>query len=284
MNNKPKILIVEDDKYWIESHRKALKNYPIVIHEAMQAKEGIALLQKSAYAATFVDLEITGQKDGTFGGFEVLDAAKSINPYTETIVITGHKEEEILNQLSKHQVSLCIKKPVNFRELQFSTDLVVQAWNRRFDALLNALNSFPTYALLMENRKHNRPALKMTNEYDVQDLLHVILKPFYPDIEPEEYTPKRAGSSKRIDFVIKGLETVIEIKMIRNITHAKSVARELDIDIRSYPSHPDCKLLVCFVYDPKHLITDHRKLERDLSGETTQKGKTIDVIVQVRPG
>ncbi len=284
MSQRPHIMIVEDDRYWIDSYRRMLRNRPVEIHDAMKVQNAIDKLDKECFASVFVDLEMPGRKENSFGGFDVLEAGREANPYTELVVITAHDEQEILSQLAQHDVSLCITKPVEFRELQLATDLVVLTWQRRIYTILRVLQTFSTCGRLLADRKHNRPNFKITNEYDVQDLLHVILKPFYPDIEPEEYTLKRAGSQKRIDLVIKGLEMVIEIKMVRSKTHAKSIADELDIDIRNYPSHPSCKRLLCFVYDPKCLISDPRKLERDLSGESTQKSKAIDVTVLVRSG
>jgi CheY-like chemotaxis protein len=283
MSERQRVLIVEDDKFWIDNCRRALKNQPVEIHDAMRAQQAIDILQRECFAAVFVDLEVPGIKENVFGGFEVLEHVRDINPYTETVVITAHEEQEVLNRVAKYEVSLCITKPVNFREIQFATELIVTAWERRLDWLFNVLETFSTCADILSDRKHNRPSFKISNEYDVQDILHVILKPFYPDIVPEEHTAKRAGSEKRIDFVVKGLETVIEVKMIRSKEHARRLADELDVDIRNYHTHPACKRLICFVYDPKRLISDPRRVEKDLSGETTQKGKTINVTIIVRP-
>ena len=113
--------------------------------------------------------------------------------------------------------------------------------------------------------------------------MYAILKPFYTDVVTEEYALKRAGKCKRLDIIIKGLDTVIETKMVRNVTHGNNIADELDVDIRCYISHPNCKRLFCYVYDPKHLIRDPRQMEQDLSGEASQDGKTIEVTVLIRP-
>jgi hypothetical protein len=105
------------------------------------------------------------------------------------------------------------------------------------------------------------------------------MKPYFPDVITEEYTLKRAGKTKRLDLVIKGLETVIETKMVRNKEHGSRIADDLDIDIRGYVAHPHCRRLFCYVYDPKHHIKDPRMVERDLSGEASQDTKMIDVSV-----
>ena len=284
MDYHPRMLIVEDDKLVIDNCRRALRDHRVEIKDAMRAQDAIELLQKDCFAAVFVDLEIPGMRESIYGGFEVLQCGRELNAYTEMVVITEHKEEEVLSRVWQHDVSLCIGKPVDYREILFAAQLLVSGWEKRIDRLFGVLEGFSVSHGLLAARKHNRPNVNVTNEYDVQDLLHVILKPFYPDIAPEEYTPKRAGQQKRIDLVIKGLQTVVEIKMIRSKAHAKRVTDELDVDIANYPTHPSCRRLMCFVYDPKQLIGDPRGIEKDLSREVTQKGKTIDVAVVVRPG
>lgn len=283
MNKQGRILVAEDYKLWIDNCRAALQDYSVEVVGAMDAEEAIEKMQETCFAAVFVDLEIPGLKGDKYGGFEILKALPDINPYTKAVVITQHEEDSILTQVAKHNVSLCIKKPVNFREIQFATVLIIDRWVGHREALLNVLNQFSSYQSVLQDRKHNRPDFKITNEYDLQDLLYVILKPFYPDLVPEEHTYKRGGSEKRIDFVMKGLETVVELKMARGKSHAKRIADELDIDIRNYPSHPACKELICFVYDPKGVITNARSIEKDLSGPNTQKNTTINVTVLIRP-
>jgi len=56
---------------------------------------------------------------------------------------------------------------------------------------------------LRDHRRENRNTIIIEDEYDVQDLLHALLKIFYDDIRPEEWTPSYAGGSSRMDFLIK---------------------------------------------------------------------------------
>jgi CheY-like chemotaxis protein len=281
MSTRPRILVVEDEKLWIDNYRGALRDLAVDIEEAGTATRAVTALGERAWALAIIDLEIGGTKGDVYGGFEVLEVAEGANPYTELVVITAHRELEVQERVAKYRVPVVLK-PIDWREFFLLARGSIGVWERRLRVLRHALESFPTTHALLSNRKHNRPDFKIANEYDLQDLLHVTLKPFYPDIVPEEHGPNRGGSEKRLDFVIKGLDTVIETKMVRNASHAKSIADELDIDIRNYPAHPRCSLLICYVYDPKRFIKDPKKIECDLSGETTQKGKTIDAQVMIR--
>jgi hypothetical protein len=122
-------------------------------------------------------------------------------------------------------------------------------------------------------RRKGAPSLTFESEYDVQDMLHSLLRPWVSDIRPEEFTPSCAGTSSRMDFLLPRYQIVLEIKIIRDRTHAKKVGEELILDIEHYRKHPDCSSLWCVIYDPKNLITNSEGL-RDLEGvRTTPKGK-----------
>ena len=66
----------------------------------------------------------------------------------------------------------------------------------------------------MKNRHDKRAPLEIDDEYDVQDALHAILKLHFKDIREEEYTPSYAGSSSRVDFLLKEEQIVIEVKKL----------------------------------------------------------------------
>lgn len=125
---------------------------------------------------------------------------------------------------------------------------------------------------LTHRRKGAQP-LTFGSEHDVQDLLHSLLRPWIADIRPEEFTPSYAGSSTRMDFLLPAHKLVIETKIIRDRSHAKSVGDELIIDIDHYSKHPDCSHLWCVVYDPNQLITNSDGLKTDLEGPRSSKGK-----------
>ena len=115
-------------------------------------------------------------------------------------------------------------------------------------------------------RHAKRETLIINDEYDVQDLLHGILKLHFDDVRPEDSTPKYAGGNSRIDFVLNEHNIAIEVKKTRNNLKDKEIGEELLIDIARYQqSHSKVKLLICFVYDPEGLIINPIGLENDLN-------------------
>jgi hypothetical protein len=119
-----------------------------------------------------------------------------------------------------------------------------------YDAILaNIFENFDICARQLLRRHDKRDTLKIEDEYDVQDLLNALLCLNFSDVRPEEWTPSYAGSSKRMDFLLKDEEIVIEVKMTRESLTDKNLGEQLIIDIANYKEHPKCKTLYCFVYD-----------------------------------
>ena len=134
----------------------------------------------------------------------------------------------------------------------------------------------------LEKRKHNRPSFVVENEYDVQDLLYVMIKSIFSDAKLEEYTGKHAGGSKRIDIVLPSIDVVIETKFVRDKEHAKTVINELKIDIESYHIHPNCKTMCVLIYDPCKHIMDPKNIIEDISGLRIIKGKQFEVKLTIK--
>lgn len=131
---------------------------------------------------------------------------------------------------------------------------------------------------LTHRRKGTQP-LSFGSEYDVQDLLHALLRPWVSDIRPEEFTPSYAGSSTRMDFLLPAHKLVIETKIVRDRVHAKRVGDELIVDIEHYRRHPSCQSLWCVIYDPDQLITNADGLKTDLQGPRSSNDGTVHVRV-----
>jgi hypothetical protein len=133
----------------------------------------------------------------------------------------------------------------------------------------------------LTHRRKGLPTLAFNSEYDVQDLLHVLLRPWVKDIRPEEYTPSYAGNSTRMDFLLPEHATVIELKFVRDTAHGKKLGQELQIDIAHYRQHPTCQRLWCVVFDPNECLQNREGLGNDLQGQHSQGGKSVDVKILV---
>ncbi len=80
-----------------------------------------------------------------------------------------------------------------------------------------------------------------------------------------------------MDFLLKLEQIVIAGKKSRSGLEARELEEQLIVDIQRYSQHPDCRTLVCFVYDPEGRIASPRSVESNLSGE--RDGITVRVII-----
>jgi len=147
------------------------------------------------------------------------------------------------------------------------------------DVLLRLVERFHLVARQLRVRHGERSTLTMEDEYDVQDLLHSLLKIQFDDIRQEEWAPSYAGRSSRMDFLLKDQGIVIEVKKTRQGLEEKEVGEQLIVDITKYRIHPDCRTLVCFVYDPECRIGNPIGLQSDLEKQSSEKLKVVVRIV-----
>lgn len=144
------------------------------------------------------------------------------------------------------------------------------------------LNNFSNAAQkIIRNRRKGHECFVIEDEYDVQDLLYVILKSVFPHLKDEDPTPKNGGKSFRIDLILRDEEILIEVKMLKaKDTSETKFIDELKVDFESYHESKWLKKLFCFVYDPYKKTRDIANFH-DLNGHRT-KGKSsfnVEVIV-----
>ena len=70
-----------------------------------------------------------------------------------------------------------------------------------------------------------------------------------------------------MDFLLKNERVVIEVKKTRLGLSDKELGDQLIIDVARYKVHPDCKRLICFVYDVEGRIGNPSGLMADLNNQ-----------------
>jgi hypothetical protein len=123
---------------------------------------------------------------------------------------------------------------------------------------------FPLLSDTLRTRYNNRPAFEITDEYDVQDLLHGILRLHFDDIRPEEYAPSYAGKHSRVDFHLPRERMVVEAKMTRKGLGQKEVIDQLLIDVGRYSKMAHVDTLICLVFDPERKCINPKGIEADV--------------------
>ena len=169
--------------------------------------------------------------------------------------------------------------PWTDRKKQSIADAAMQDVETSIRLVERICSRFHLVAKQLRTRHDDRETLVVKDEYDVQDLLHSMLRIYFDDIRNEEWTPSYAGSCSRIDFLIKTEQIVIEVKKTRETLKAKQIGEQLIVDIQRYQTHTDCKTLLCFIYDPEGWVSNPRGLENDLN----KKDHDFEVKVLIVP-
>jgi len=140
-------------------------------------------------------------------------------------------------------------------------------------------HKFPDVVRVLRERKGSKEPINVEKEADVQYIFEALLQPFFDDVRPEEWCPSYAGSASRVDFLLKGETIVIETKVTTTKTGDvnRELKQELSEDKEQYRTHPDCKNLVCYVWDPEHKVENPSGFEKDMSGEYNEMGTEVIV-------
>jgi len=134
-DNKPKLLIVEDDPGLQAQLKWAYPDFDVII--AGDRGAALAALRAEEPAVVTLDLGLPPDPDGTSEGFAVLDEIMALKPDTKVIVATGHgARESALHAIARGAYDY-YQKPVEIETLGL---IVQRAWqlhrieaeNRRF--------------------------------------------------------------------------------------------------------------------------------------------------------
>lgn len=146
------------------------------------------------------------------------------------------------------------------------------------EVIRDILNNFSNAVQkITKDRRKEHLEFKIEDEYDVQDILYVVLKSIFPSLRDEDPIPKIGAKSTKIDLILREEKILIEVKMIKgkdsNETH---FIEQLKIDFESYHECKWLKKLFCFVYDPFKKTKDISNFH-DLNGNRTKGEHSFNV-------
>lgn len=225
------------------------------------------------YDAHIEEYNRTVQELQSLGHFQELKSIQTVFGGNRAMGGIGVSSAEMAKH---HEVKLAAKKLL---ALVKSLTMPQQVEQDSQVVLERIFSRFGKVARQLRSRHSSRPTLGVDDEYDVQDLLHALLQLYFDDIRAEEWTPSYAGKSARMDFLLKKEKIVIEVKKTRENLSEKEIGDQLIVDIDRYKEHSDCRVLMCFVYDPELRVGNPQGLEKDL----TQSRDDIEVRAYVYP-
>lgn len=136
-------------------------------------------------------------------------------------------------------------------------------------------------ARCLQNRRkvkgYNQKNYEVDNEFDVQDLLHALLKSYFPTADIECPVSKIAQTaSSRPDIQIPEHGIFIEAKFVREGDDQKKLLEQLILDCDYYSAWADLKLLIFLIYDTNKLMNPIG-LTTHLTGTRSVREKSFEV-------
>lgn len=118
------------------------------------------------------------------------------------------------------------------------------------------------------------------SEREVQDILWLILRGTFTDLEDEETLPKFGHSTYRADFGIPSIGLLIEVKFARSAGDFKQIEKDIMEDIGPYLRTPErYKEVLVFIYDDSCSVQEHETTRQALK----EMQGISDVIIVSRP-
>ncbi|MHB8252158.1 MAG: PD-(D/E)XK nuclease domain-containing protein [Acidiferrobacter sp.] len=129
--------------------------------------------------------------------------------------------------------------------------------------------------LAIRSRK-GKAGYEITDEYDVQDLLHALMRGYLKYSVQEDPLPKVAGAkSGRVDISVDDLGILIEIKYVHGPEDQKRLLEEYSQDLVLYAQWVHLRTLIYLIYNSADL-RDAEAFER-LTSTQEIGGKRFDV-------
>jgi hypothetical protein len=171
------------------------------------------------------------------------------------------------------------KELLNAIYLDIKCDLLSSSKPISTEIILDyVFNNFSLFYQQIQKRYNKRKTIEITDEYDVQDIVHSILRLFLSDIRKEAYNPQHLGKSTKIDFVLYEENIGIEIKYADGINPEKRIGDELLVDINHYKMNRNCKKLYCFIYNPHGAFNNPHGFIKEL-----EESKELPIRVYIKP-
>ncbi len=134
-----------------------------------------------------------------------------------------------------------------------------------------------TARILATRSRKGKVAYTIKDEYDVQDLLHGLIRAYVKYSIQEEPLGKIAGTSSRADIAIEDIGILVEVKYVRSPNDQARIFKDLSSDQELYVKWEPLKVLICLIYNSGDL-RDPESMEK-LSGARKIRGKEFEMYV-----
>ncbi|HEY0701473.1 MAG TPA: hypothetical protein VGD60_01785 [Candidatus Acidoferrales bacterium] len=206
-------------------------------------EERVEGLLERSFEGTLVLMESIGQSATRKRVYALFQRAKKNFTFTKYSETAGEPYSVWSNHLSN------ILGAVETLHTSLRTEL-----EEPIGVIASLVKKFAHVEGALRQRHDSRRTLLVKDEYDIQDLLRSLLFLHFQDISDEDPASKLAGSSSRVDILLRRERIAIEIKKTHRRACDASLGRDLKLDIVDYRARKDCDSLVIVIDERlKHL-------------------------------
>jgi len=231
-----------------------------------EESERVGALIELAFENSLVLMETIGRPETRSRISELFDRARKNLTHTkysvnasEVYSVWSWRLSSILDAVEKVQFQLA-------KDVEEPLDLV-----------LGMLNRLLRVEQALQHRHDSRTTLTIQDEYDIQYLLRSILFLHFDDISPEDPGHKFAGSSTRVDLLLRKERIVIEIKKTRPSMTEGDLGKQLKLDIVDYKQRTNCDALVIAIDDRAGRLKNPKGFADDLM--KVEEGFRVEVVL-----
>lgn len=124
----------------------------------------------------------------------------------------------------------------------------------------------------------NINSVKISSEYDFQNLVHLVLRPWLPSTEPENIAVTFDGNKKNADFSIKGNSLIIEAKYIDSTGKKNDTLKTLEGLKHFYKHNANVKALLFLILVEEKVYIDKYKIEEEFSQQGTEPTVCVKIL------
>ena len=116
----------------------------------------------------------------------------------------------------------------------------------------------------------NVGSIKISSEYDFQNLTHLVLRPWLPSLEAENIAVVFDGNTKNADFSIKGNSLIVEAKYIDSTGKKNDILKTLEGLKTFYSNNANVKALLFLILVEDGVEIDKHKIEAEFSQQSKE--------------
>lgn len=130
---KPKVLIVDDEERFRKTLSKLLRTQGLTVNDVGSGEEALKFIENQPIDVVLLDMRMAGMN-----GIETLSAIKKKDPFIEVIILTGHASVDVAVEIMKLGGYEYLLKPCDIDELMVKIDA---AFEKRMTRLKHSQQS-----------------------------------------------------------------------------------------------------------------------------------------------